>query len=149
MTPEFEYDVFLSHSAKDKAVVRPLADRLRTDRLKVWFDEWLLEPRDSIPAKMDDGPEHSRAPVPPTSAGAFGSEWARPESHTFPFRDPPNKERRFIPLLLDRAPTRASPAQFLCIDWRTTDRHKEPYSTPSVLTAQRQMLVPAQEEHHG
>jgi hypothetical protein len=31
---------FLSHSAKDKAVVRPLAERLRADGLKVWFDEW-------------------------------------------------------------------------------------------------------------
>ncbi|MGD0258983.1 MAG: nucleotidyltransferase domain-containing protein [Verrucomicrobiota bacterium] len=35
----FQYDVFLSHSAKDKAVVRPLAERLRKDGLKVWFDE--------------------------------------------------------------------------------------------------------------
>jgi len=31
--PVFTYDVFLSHSAKDKAVVRPLADRLRADGL--------------------------------------------------------------------------------------------------------------------
>jgi hypothetical protein len=36
---EFQYDVFLSHSAKDKAIVRPLAERLRADGLKVWFDE--------------------------------------------------------------------------------------------------------------
>jgi hypothetical protein len=36
----FTHDVFLSHSAKDKAVVRPLAERLRKDGLKVWFDEW-------------------------------------------------------------------------------------------------------------
>ena len=28
----FQFDVFLSHSAKDKAVVRPLAERLRQDR---------------------------------------------------------------------------------------------------------------------
>ena len=27
----FPYDVFLSHSAKDKTVVRPLAERLRKD----------------------------------------------------------------------------------------------------------------------
>ncbi|MCX6878276.1 MAG: toll/interleukin-1 receptor domain-containing protein [Verrucomicrobia bacterium] len=40
MTTEFPCDVFLSHSAKDKAVVRPLAERLRADGLKVWFDEW-------------------------------------------------------------------------------------------------------------
>jgi hypothetical protein len=30
----FPYDVFLSHSAKDRAVVRPLAKRLRQDGLK-------------------------------------------------------------------------------------------------------------------
>lgn len=40
MNLDFQFDVFLSHSAKDKAVVRPLAERLRQDGLKVWFDEW-------------------------------------------------------------------------------------------------------------
>ena len=52
MPSEFQYDVFLSHSAKDKAVVRPLAERLRQDGLKVWFDEWVFKPGDSIPAKL-------------------------------------------------------------------------------------------------
>ena len=57
----FPCDVFLSHSAKDKSVVRPLAERLRGDGLKVWpvppkprgvggFDEWDIKPGDSIPA---------------------------------------------------------------------------------------------------
>lgn len=36
----FTYDVLLSHSSKDKAVVRPLAEWLWKDGLKVWFDEW-------------------------------------------------------------------------------------------------------------
>ena len=31
MPDEFQFDVFLSHSAEDKAVVRPLAERLRAD----------------------------------------------------------------------------------------------------------------------
>ena len=31
MPGEFPYDVFLSHSAKDKAVVRDVAERLRKD----------------------------------------------------------------------------------------------------------------------
>jgi hypothetical protein len=43
MPEAFQYDVFLSHSAKDKAVMRPLAERLRKDELKVWFDEWALK----------------------------------------------------------------------------------------------------------
>ena len=38
MPDEFQFDVFLSHSAKDKAAVRPLAERLRKDGVKVWFE---------------------------------------------------------------------------------------------------------------
>ena len=41
--PVLTYDVFLSHSAEDKAVVRPLAERLRQDGLKVWFDGRVLK----------------------------------------------------------------------------------------------------------
>jgi hypothetical protein len=39
MATDFKYDVFLSHSAKDKAVVLDIAERLRGDGLRVWFDE--------------------------------------------------------------------------------------------------------------
>jgi hypothetical protein len=121
MLEEFQYDVFLSHSAKDKSVVRPLAERLRQDGLKVRFDEWecpspsgaregsrrLGEGRgaeaDSIPAKIEEGLEYSRVLVLCMSAHAFGSDWVQLESGTFRFRDPLNKERRFIPLRLDDA----------------------------------------------
>jgi hypothetical protein len=111
-TETFTHDVFLSHSAKDKALVRPLAERLRKDGLKVWFDEWEIKPGNSIPAK--EGLEHSRVLACPAvalgrrrmlcmSANALGSDWAQLEAGTFRFRDPLNKERRFIPLLLDDA----------------------------------------------
>src|ERR1017187_5237427 len=121
----FTHDVFLSHSAKDKAVVRSLAERLRQDGLKVWFDEWVLKPGDSIPAKIDEGLEHSRVLVLCMSANAFGSDWAQLESGTFRFRDPMNQERRFIPLRLDDSPIRSSLAQFLYIDWKPANRGKE------------------------
>jgi hypothetical protein len=61
MPDKFQYDVFLSYSAKDKTVVRPLAERLRKDGLKVLFDEWVLKAGDSIPAKIEEGLEHTRA----------------------------------------------------------------------------------------
>jgi hypothetical protein len=121
MADEFQYDVFLSHSAKDKAVVRPLAERLRRDGLKVWFDEWVLKPGDSIPAKIEAGLEHSRVLVLCMSAHAFGSDWAQLEAGTFRFRDPLNEERRFIPLRLDDAPIKGSLAQFLYINWLPAD----------------------------
>ena len=44
----FTHDVFLSHSAHDKGVVRELAERLRTDGVRVWFDEWEIKLGDSI-----------------------------------------------------------------------------------------------------
>lgn len=122
--PDFAYDVFLSHSSKDKAVVRPLAERLRADGLRVWLDDWEIRPGDSIPAKIEEGLEHSRVLVLCMSANAFGSDWATLESQTFRFRDPLNKERRFIPLRLDEAPIKDTLAQFLYIKWLPEDREK-------------------------
>jgi len=117
MAEDFKYDVFLSHSSKDKDIVRAVAERLRADGLRVWFDEWTLKPGDSLPKKLDDGLEESRVLVLFMSANAFGSDWARLESGTFRFRDPLNEERRFIPLRLDDAPIRGALAQFIYIDW--------------------------------
>ena len=98
---DVQHDVFLSDSAKDKPVVRPLAERLWKDCLKI-----------------EAGLEHSRVLVLCMSAQAFGSDWAQLEAGTFRFRDPLNQERRFIPLRLDDAPIKGSLAQFLYINWR-------------------------------
>lgn len=123
-TSDFHYDVFLSHSSQDKPTVRAIAERLRADGLKVWFDEWEIHPGDSIPAKIEEGLEHSRVLVLCMSAHAFGSDWSRLESYTFRFRDPLNKERCFIPLRLDDAPIKGSLAQFLYINWHLAEREQ-------------------------
>ncbi len=125
MADDFKYDLFLSHSSKDKAVVRAVAERLRADKLRVWLDDWELRPGDSIPARVEEGLEHSRVLVLCMSAHAFGSDWARLESGTFRFRDPLNKERRFVPLRLDDAPIKGSLAQFLYINWMAEEREAE------------------------
>jgi hypothetical protein len=135
----FTHDVFISHSAKDKAVVRALAERLKADGLRVWFDEWerpvasVSDRRDdsrrsesaATAAKIEEGLEHSRVLVLCMSANSFGSEWAQLEAGMFRFRDPLNKERRFIPLRLDNAPIKGSLAQFLYINWLPADREHE------------------------
>jgi small GTP-binding protein len=124
MADDFQYDVFISHSSKDKPTVRPLAERLRADNLRVWLDDWELKPGDSIPAKIEEGLEHSRILLLCMSAHAFGSDWTTLESQTFRFRDPLNKQRRFIPLRLDDTEPRGSLAQFLYIDWLHDDREQ-------------------------
>jgi small GTP-binding protein len=122
MADDFKYDVFLGHSAKDKEVVRPIAERLQTDGLRVWLDDWEIRPGDNVPAKIEEGLEQSRVLVLCMSVNAFGSDWAQLEACTFRFRDPLNKERRFIPLRLDEVPIKSSLAQFLFIDWLSAER---------------------------
>ena len=124
-TAQFTYDVFLSHSAKDKDAVRAIAQRLEDDGLKVWFDEWTIKPGEFIPDQIEDGLERSRVLVLCMSAHAFGSDWPQLEAGTFRFRDPLNKERRFIPVRLDDVAIKGSLAQFLCIDWLPEDGEQE------------------------
>src|SRR5881275_708818 len=116
VSDSFSFDVFLSHSSEDKATVCAIADRLRADGVRVWFDDWHIRPGDSIPAKIEEGLEQSRVLVLCMSANAFGSDWAKLESGTFRFRDPLNKERRFVPLRLDDTQIEGSLGQFLYID---------------------------------
>ena len=57
------YDAFISHNHADKAWARELAARLaKVDfhgrLLRVWLDDWEIHPGDSIPAKIEERPEH-------------------------------------------------------------------------------------------
>jgi TIR domain len=117
----FEYDVFISHSSKDKPVVRQLAERLRGDGLRVWLDEWIIQPGDSIPLAIENGLEQSRTLILCMSANSFASEWVTLERHMVMFRDPTNLQRRFIPLRLDGAVIKDNLKQFAYVDWQHQD----------------------------
>jgi WD40 repeat protein len=52
------------------------------------------------------------------SANTFGSDWTALESQTFRFRDPLNKDRRFVPLRIDDTEPKGSLIQFSYVDWR-------------------------------
>jgi hypothetical protein len=71
---EFRWGVFLSHSSCDKDVVREIANRLKSDGVRMWFDEREIKPGDSIPAKIEDGLEHSRVLVLCLSAAALAAD---------------------------------------------------------------------------
>ncbi len=59
----------------------------------------------AVRVRLTVGLEHSRVHVLCMSANAFGSDWSQLESGTFRFRDPLNKERRFIPCRWSRSRT--------------------------------------------
>jgi hypothetical protein len=121
MSSEFQYDVFLSHNSADKPRVRRLAERLRAANLRVWFDEWVIQPgerpspvgRERVAEgrvrerelAIERGLEASRTLVLCLSPAPLASDWVGLERSTdgrgnLPFRDPGNAGRRFIPLLL-------------------------------------------------
>jgi hypothetical protein len=64
-TPEYAFDVFLSHNRAQKDWTRELARRLRDDGFKVWFDEWQLIKHigDNFIDQLAKGVEQSRKVV--------------------------------------------------------------------------------------
>ncbi len=100
MTDHFSFDVFLSHNQADKLRVCRLAERLKGAGLRVWLDEWVIQPGDIISLKVDEGLEQSRALLLCLSPAALASDWVSLERSTAIHRDPANTGRRLIPLLL-------------------------------------------------
>jgi len=116
----FLWDVFLSYSHPDKPRVRLLAEKLRKAKLRVWFDEWIITSgKDSYAAV--EGLERSRTLILCMSNAAFGSDWVQLERGTAMFRDPQNKHRRFIPLLLEDCPIPDTVRRYTYIDWRSSE----------------------------
>ncbi len=101
MPDHFKYDIFLSHNNADKPRVRQLAERLQAAGVRVWFDDWVIKPGDNIYLAVERGLEAARVQLLCLSQTALGSEWVMLERSTVLFRDPSNKSRQFIPLLLE------------------------------------------------
>jgi hypothetical protein len=119
MPDPFQFDVFLSHSKADKPRVRRLAERLRAAGLRVWFDEWIIQPGDDIYLAIERGLEASRALVLCLSPAALGSDWVGLERSTALFRDPANVGRRFIPLLLTDCKLPDALRRYKYVDFRS------------------------------
>ncbi|OYW76886.1 MAG: hypothetical protein B7Z37_06740 [Verrucomicrobia bacterium 12-59-8] len=116
MPDAFPFDVFLSHSAKDKPIVRDIAARLKKDGVRVWFDEEQIKPGDSIPSKIEEGLENSRVLVFCMSAHSMGADWEQTRVPDLPLAGPAEqrtplpaaaaRRRPHPPLALLHYPTR-------------------------------------------
>jgi hypothetical protein len=114
----YEFDVFVSHASKDKPKILPIAEFLRDSGLTVWLDEWVIQPGDSIPDAVEYGLQHSRTLILGMSDEAFSSDWVALERQTSTFRDPMNRERRFVPILLANTEIPEMLAPFFYVDLR-------------------------------
>jgi len=75
-----EYDVFISHASEDKdEIVRPLAVKLLSMGLKVWYDEFELKIGDSLRRKIDKGLANSRFGIVVLSTAFIGKGWTNYE----------------------------------------------------------------------
>jgi hypothetical protein len=71
------YDAFISHASEDKEdFVRPLAERLRAERIEVWYDEFSLKVGDSLRRSIDRGLSQSRYGVVVLSPAFFRKQWS-------------------------------------------------------------------------
>jgi hypothetical protein len=118
---DLKYDVFLSYNSSDKRNVFALARRLKNDGIKVWYDDWEIKAGDDIYLKIEQGLAMSRTLVLIVSSHTFGSDWPVMEYTTSLFRDPCNKQRRFIPLLIENCTIPDTIRRFKYIDWRNQD----------------------------
>lgn len=75
-----EYDVFISHASEDKdEIVRPLAVKLKSMGLKVWYDEFELKIGDSLRRKIDKGLANSRFGIVVLSIAFISKGWTNYE----------------------------------------------------------------------
>ncbi|WP_170113199.1 toll/interleukin-1 receptor domain-containing protein [Ahniella affigens] len=118
---EAPFDVFLSHNSKDKPAVRELAQALKADGLKVWYDEWELVPGRPIQEALENAMLRCRTAAVLVGADGFGP-WEVPEMRGF-LALAVERALPVIPVLLPGAP--AKPAlplflkQFLWVDLRS------------------------------
>jgi hypothetical protein len=70
------HDIFIAHAGDDKDdFVRPLAEALRAANVEVWFDEFSIQPGDSLRKAIDLGLSQSRFGAVVLSPSFFQQNW--------------------------------------------------------------------------
>lgn len=113
---QFLFDVFMSHASVDTVVARRLSILLKDAGLNVWLDEWEIFPGDDIFLKIEEGVESSRVLVALFSEASLRSDWVSMERSSALFRDPRNKDRRFIPVRIEDCELPSVLRRMRCID---------------------------------
>jgi TIR domain. len=75
------FDIFISHASEDKEIVaRPIASFLdENTELTVWYDEFTLNPGDSLSEKIDYGLANSRYGLVVISPAFMSKNWPKKE----------------------------------------------------------------------
>ncbi len=93
-------DIFLCHSYKDKGFVRKLVIDLKEVSVDAWFDEWELEPGDSLLDKIGTALEKSVYIGVVLSPHSITSRWCKKELNQALTRELRFGEKTVIPIRL-------------------------------------------------
>ncbi len=99
------WDIFISHSSEDKNdFVRPLANYLRSQRIRIWYDEFTIGIGDSLREKIDEGIRESKYGLVILSKSFIEKEWTRKELNGLFSKEIYTKEDILLPIWLDITP---------------------------------------------
>jgi len=94
----FEYDAFICHASEDKEdFVKPLAEALIEEGLKIWYDEFTLKIGDSLRRSIDKGILNSHYGIVVLSKNFFEKEWPQKELDGLVSRED-GKEKVILPI---------------------------------------------------
>lgn len=96
-------DLFICHSGVDKPWAKKLGERVEAESwegrpLRVFLDEWDIEPGDNILLKLDDALATCRFLAVVMSPEMLTSEWCKAEYVSILTQDPTNRRGRLVPL---------------------------------------------------
>jgi hypothetical protein len=91
---------FLSHSSKDKAIIRQLAADLSAEGIAVWLDEQRIHVGDSIPDKIAQGLAQSDFFLIALSEHSVDSEWVKRELNNALVQEISKRKIAILPLKL-------------------------------------------------
>lgn len=125
---KFKFDVFLSHSSKDKDLVLRIASDLKNNGISYWVDSEKISFGDNVTDKIEEGIQNSRYIVVALSQHLGKSNWCRAEYGPILNREYSiNSDKKVIPLKLDNCKDEDIPV--LLYDKKRADyTNKEEYA---------------------
>jgi len=94
-----KYDIFISHSTKDKNFVLKLAKDLMANGINVWLDEWNLNVGDSFADTINQAVINSKFVLIIMSPDYFASNWTQQELNLAMHKEINERVIKTIPIL--------------------------------------------------
>lgn len=105
-----DWDVFISYSSKDFAVIEKVVSDLKRSGISYWWDDEQILPGDSISQKIEVGLAKSRFVMPCFSQNQIKSGWCRVEYTAILNKVISGKTDQIVtPLILDNLPSEKMP----------------------------------------